>query len=262
MIGVSPGLRVTAWLCAGFLVLPLLIVLPVSFTDQRFLSLPRHGISLQHYATLVFDEIWRGAIWRSLLVATTSTLIATCLGTLCAIACWRLGGRFAEWVRLLMLTPIITPGIVCALAFYRHWIDLGLLDTYTGVILANIVLAMPYVVIAVAAALANFDFRLEQAARSLGASMGQTVRLVIVPGVMPGIVAGAILAFTTAWDEITVLLFITGLDVRLLPRVIWDGINDDINPSVAAVAAVLITVTFVILLANALIKERGRVHAR
>ncbi|MEO1089380.1 MAG: ABC transporter permease [Pseudomonadota bacterium] len=239
-----------AWTVVLFLVLPLFVVVPVSFTDQRFLSFPQDELSLQHYWNLIADPFWRDSILRSLFVSLVSALFATVLGTLCAIGCWRLANRFGEWIRLLMLTPIIVPSVVHALAFYRAWIELGLIDTYAGVILTHTIIGLPYVVITVSAALANVDVRLEQAARSLGADMSQTVRWVLVPLVMPGILAGAIFAFIISWDEIVVLLFITSRNIYLLPKAIWDGINENVDPTVAAVATLLIAVTFLMLFAQ------------
>ncbi|MEL7138429.1 MAG: ABC transporter permease, partial [Pseudomonadota bacterium] len=121
-----------AWTVLGFLVLPMLIVLPVSVTDQYYLSLPKEGISFEHYAAFFEKDEWLAATLDSLIVASCATTLAVLLGTLCAIGCWRLSSRAAEAVRLFMLLPIIVPVIVQALAIYRFWIDLGLIDTYLG----------------------------------------------------------------------------------------------------------------------------------
>ena len=178
-----------------FLVAPMFIVAPVSLTPERYLSWPRSGVSLQYYANLFTNRTWLSAIGQSLYVAVLSTVFAVLAGTLCAVGCWRVGSRYSEMVRALMLTPLIVPAIVHALGFYRVWIDLHLLDTFTGVILVHVVTSLPYVVITVSASLANFDLRLEHAARNLGASVAQTVRLVIVPSIRPGILAGSVFAF-------------------------------------------------------------------
>jgi putative spermidine/putrescine transport system permease protein len=242
--GVGQGVVLAfAWMVLTFLVAPMLVVVPVSLTDTRYLALPEHGLSLQYYANLFGNEVWRSAIGQSLVVAVVSTVAAVVLGTLCAVGCWRLGSRRAEAVRVLMLTPLVVPAIVVALGFYRMWIDLRLLDTFTGVILVNVVTGLPYVVITVSISLANLDPRLEQAARNLGASVGQTVRLVIVPCILPGILSGAIFAFVHAWDELVVLLFITSRRLYLLPRAMWAGINENVDPTIAAVAAVLMLAT-------------------
>src|SRR5262245_54907229 len=198
-----------AWMVLSFLVAPMVVVAPVSLTDRRFLSFPQDGPSLQYYVNLFTSDVWLGAMGQSILVAIASTIGCVVLGTLCAVGCWRIGSRLAEAVRALMLMPIIVPSIVHALGFYRMWIDLRLLDTFTGVVLVHVVTGFPYVVITVSTALATFDPRLEQAARNLGASMGQALRLVIVPCIMPGILAGAVFPFVHSWDEVVVLQFIT-----------------------------------------------------
>jgi putative spermidine/putrescine transport system permease protein len=151
-------------------------------------------------------------------------------------------------VRVLMLTPMIVPTIIYALGLYRLYAELGLLDTFTGVIAAHATLGLPYVVITVGAALANFDRRLEQAARSLGASSGQTLRWVIVPNILPGILSGAVFAFVTSWDELVVVLFVAGRHVHTLPRAIWTGVSESLDPTIAAVATLLIAVTILLLI--------------
>jgi putative spermidine/putrescine transport system permease protein len=230
-----------AWTLLFYLVAPMFIVVPVSFTDQRYLSLPQHALSLEHYRNIVGDNFWFSSIWKSFLVSCASTTVATTLGTLAAIGCWRIASRFSELARALLLLPLVVPTIVHALGFYRTWIDLGLLDSYPGVILAHIITSLPY-----------FDLRLEQAARNLGASLSQTIFRVIVPCVLPGILSGALFAFVHAWDEIVVLLFITSRRVYLLPRAIWNGINDNVDPTIAAIATLMILVTL-----TGLLVERG-----
>jgi putative spermidine/putrescine transport system permease protein len=246
-----------AWTLLFYLVAPMFIVVPVSFTDQRYLSLPQHALSLEHYRNIVGDNFWFSAIWKSFLVSCASTTVATTLGTLAAIGCWRVASRFSELARALILLPLVVPTIVHALGFYRTWIDLGLLDSYPGVILAHVITSLPYVVITVSASLANFDLRLEQAARNLGASLRQTIFRVIVPCVLPGILSGALFAFVHAWDEIVVLLFITSRRVYLLPRAIWNGINDNVDPTIAAIATLMILVTLTGLLVERSLRARA-----
>jgi putative spermidine/putrescine transport system permease protein len=245
-----------AWTILAFLILPMVVVIPVSLTDQYYLSLPQDGISFRHYAAFFTNEIWLSATWQSIVIATLSTVFAVIMGSLCAIGCWRLSTNASEAVRTLMLTPIIVPTIVQALAMYRFWIDLGLLDTYAGVILAHTLVAIPYVVITVSASLANFDVRLEQAARSLGASMPETIRLVIMPRIVPGMLSGAIFAFTISFDEIVMVLFLTSRGIYTLPKRIWDGIENHLDPTIAAVATLLIIVTLALLLLELWSRQR------
>jgi len=256
----SGGFRFTvfgAWTTILFLTLPLLIVVPVSFTPQRYLSLPGAHWSLRHYAELLHDPTWLGSIRDSIVVATGATALAVVLGTLVAIGCWRISSRLSEFVRMLMLAPMIVPTIVHALGFYQGWVQFGLIDTYVGLILAHALKGTPYVVISVSAALANVDLRLEQAARNLGATMLTTLRRVIVPAAKPGIVAGAVFAFAISWDELVVNLFITSRNVYTLPRKIWDGIQDNINPAVAAVATLLILLTVIAMVGRLIVSRRA-----
>jgi len=246
-----------AWTVLAFLIMPMIIVFPVSVTDRYYLSLPKDNISWEHYENFFTKEIWLDATFQSVVIASCSTALAVVLGTLCAIGCWRLATVWSERVRTFMLLPIIVPTIVQALALYRFWIDLGIVDTYIGVILAHTLVSIPYVVITVSASLANFDVRLEQAARNLGASITQTVRWVIIPRIMPGVLSGALFAFTISFDEIVMVLFITSRNIYTLPKRIWNGIQDHLDPTIAAVATLLIAITLALLLMDLWLR-RGR----
>jgi putative spermidine/putrescine transport system permease protein len=245
-----------AWLVAIYLVLPIGIIIPVSMTDQRFLSLPQDALSLRHYATVLGSEEWLGSIWQSFTIAVAATVLSVVAGTLCAIGCWRISRRATELIRALMLLPIIIPSIVYAVGLYRYFAKLDLLDTLAGVVLAHGVTGIPYVVITVSTALASFDPRLEQAARGMGASLWQTLRWVILPRIAPGIMSGAIFAFIHSWDELVMVLFIASRQVFTLPRRIWDGINENLDPAMAAVAVLLVLFTTLLLLLDLALRRR------
>ena len=197
-----------AWVAILFLMLPITIVIPVSFTPERYLSLPG-GEAPRCVTTAPLAKILSGSssLIDSLIVGLSSTALAVTLGTMAAIGCWRISTRLSETIRMVLLAPMIVPAIVHALGFYRTWADLGLIDTYLGLVLAHSMKGLPYVVISVSAALANVDLRLEQAARGLGATVPQTLWLVIVPAALPGVYVGAVFAFVTSWDELVVNLF-------------------------------------------------------
>lgn len=256
MIRPSRAVRGLSWLIFGFLILPALVVIPVSFTDKRYLSLPQDHLSLQHWARLVTSADWTHATWQSLYIAVISTVIAVLAGTLCAIGCWRINSRLTEAVRSTMMIPLVIPTIVYALGIYRLFVDLDLVGTALGVILAHAVSSIPFVVLTVSASLTGLDKRLEQAARNLGATMGQTIRMVIVPNVMPGILSGAIFAFIHSWDELIIVIFLGGRALFTLPRRIWDGVNENLDPTIAAVATFMIAVTLVLMLLELGLRER------
>ena len=254
----SPGrsARLLAWSTALYLVLPILIILPVSLTDQRFLPLPQDGLSLRHFATVLGSPEWLHSIWQSFTIAVASTILSVVVGTLCAIGCWRISTRATELIRALMLLPLIIPSIVYAIGLYRYFGPLDLLDRFLGVVIAHGVTGVPYVVITVSTALAAFDPRLEQAARSMGASLSQTLRWVILPRIAPGIFSGGIFAFIHSWDELVMVLFIASRDVFTLPRRIWDGINENVDPAIAAVAMILILFTLLLLMLDQIVRRR------
>jgi putative spermidine/putrescine transport system permease protein len=250
--------QIAAWAILSVLIIPSLVAFPVSVTGKTYLSFPWEGASLQHFRNLLTSPEWISSFGQSLLIAVASSALATLLGTLAAIGLWRVSGRFIEAIRAFLLLPLMVPPIISAMAFYRWWVPLGLIDSYLGIILAHAILAIPMVVITVSAALANFDLKLEQASRSLGASLPTTVRRVILPVIRPGILAGAVFAFILSWDEIVVTLFISKFDVFTLPRRLWNGMRENTDPTVAAAAVVLICTTLVFLAGFAILsRKRG-----
>ena len=232
-----------AWVLLVFLVAPALVAIPVSLTPKTFLSFPTDELSLQYYRKLFGSPEWMSSFWQSTVIGVASTLLATATGTLCAIGLWRVSSRAGEVMRAILLLPLVIPPIIAAMAFYRLFVPLGLIDSYPGLILAHTVLAAPLVLITVSASLAGFDPRLEQASRGLGASNWVTMRRVILPGVRPGVLAGAVFAFISSWDEIVVTLFLSKFSVYTLPRRMWNGIRENTDPTVAAAAVVLMVVT-------------------
>jgi putative spermidine/putrescine transport system permease protein len=248
--------RLVAWALLALMVLPFLVVIPVSLTDRPYLSFPQHGLSLDHYRTLIADPAWREAFGRSLIVATATTVLATLIGTTCAFGCWRLPAPVAKWVRALVLLPVIVPTIIQALALYRTWVNLHLINTYAGIILAHTIIALPFVFIAVSAALTHLEPRVEMASRSLGAGTGQTLRWVVVPLVLPGVLSGALFAFVASFDELIIVLFITSTGIDTLPKKMWDGLKNDLNPTIACVAVALGAMTLALLLLEWLVTRR------
>ncbi|WP_244408548.1 ABC transporter permease [Roseomonas fluvialis] len=252
----SPLMQALAWCVLALLVLPAFIVIPISLTPNRYLSLPTDGISLQHWESLLTNPIWREGIWLSLFIALTSTGLAVAAGTLCSIGCWRLGSGATKVVRAAMIVPLMVPTIAYALGLYRLYVEFRLVGSTIGVVMAHTVTALPYVALTVTAALANLDPRLEQAARGLGASTSQTLWRVILPNLKLGIASGAVFAFIHSWDELLIVIFVGGRNLFTLPRLMWDGINENLDPTIAAVASAMILITLVALLLDMAIRAR------
>ncbi len=250
-------------LLLGFLFLPVLVVIPVALTDREYLSLPRDGLSLMHVRSL-FDwrAGWLPSILTSLGIAFVSSLVATAVATAYAVGAWVHAGRWPSLLRIILLSPLIVPPIIYAVGMVRLWSRFSLLDSWLGVTIVHVVLALPLAVLAVGSSLSNLDPRLVQAARSLGARPPVIFGKVILPNILPGVAAGAILAFITSWDEITVTLFITSRRIVTLPRRIWTSIADSVDPALAAIAAIVLAVTVLCLLARMIFQDTGKPSAR
>jgi putative spermidine/putrescine transport system permease protein len=243
--------KFVAWCLLGFLFVPILVVVPVALTDRDYLSLPQEGISFDHFAALAdWSKGWLPAMLASAAIGIGCSIIATALGVAFAVGAWSAGGWWPSSMRILLISPMIVPPIIYAVGMVKLWARLSLLDTPIGVILVHVVLALPLTVLAIGASLANLDHRLVQAARSLGARPMTVFTHVILPNIVPGIAAGALLAFVVSWDEITVTLFITGRAVITLPRLIWTSIEDAVDPALAAIASVLLFCTILALAAR------------
>lgn len=222
-------------LVAIWLMAPTLVVVPISFAGNKSLAYPPQGFSTQWYVNFFSNRQWYGSLFNSLQIALIVSALATIIGTMAAIGLERMANRSAGIIRMILITPIIVPGVVLAVGIYAVYLDARLVGTWTGYVLAHTLLALPFVVIAVGANLAVFDARLETAAASLGASRLATFRTVTLPLILPGILSGALFAFVTSFDEVIISLFITSPALRTLPVQIFSSITRDADPTVAAV---------------------------
>jgi putative spermidine/putrescine transport system permease protein len=232
--------------CA-YLVLPTLAVIPVSFTETDYITFPPKGFSLRWYEVFIGNDSWRNATVTSLLVAAASAILATSIGTLAALGLNRLSGVVARAVIWLILLPMIVPSIIIAVAFYSSFARFGIVGTKIGLIVAHTILTLPFVVINVSAVIQKMDWRIVDAARSLGADPRTAFLKVTLPSILPGVLAGAVFAFLTSFDEIVVALFIAGIDSVTLPVQMWNGIRFEISPAVAAASSIVLAISVVLL---------------
>lgn len=249
-IPLAPVDRGLAWglvlLCGAvfvFLLVPVLAVIPLSFNAGSFLTYPMTGFSLRWYEDFLTSPRWLPALWNSVFVGSVSTVVATALGTAAALGLDRMGGVARQALHALFLMPIVVPVVVIGSSLYALFAALGLTASYLGLILAHSLLGAPFVVITVAATLSGFDRRLLRAAMSLGATPWQAFRRVTLPLILPGVVSGGIFAFATSFDEIVVTLFIAGPQQRTLPLQMFDGVREQISPTITAAATLLFLVS-------------------
>ncbi len=240
-----------------YMVFPILVIIPVSFSSATYLSFPPPGFSLQWYESFFGSAEWRDAAWLSIWIGVSVTVLACVLGTPAAFGLVR--GKFVG-KRLLngfILSPIIVPGIIVAIGIYFVYARLGLIGHPIGLVLAHTCLAVPFVVINVSAALYGFDERLEQAALSLGATPWRAFWQVTFPLIRPGVMAGAVFAFITSFDELLVALFVSGTTAMTLPRLMWQEIREEIDPTIAAASTLLIVLTTGLLATVEVLRRRG-----
>jgi putative spermidine/putrescine transport system permease protein len=244
----SAGLPLFCGLVFFYLILPICIILPISFSASPYLEFPPRGFSLQWYQRYFESSGWIDATVLSLQVAVVVTFFATVIGTAAALGLARGRFRGKQWIHALIISPMVIPAIIIAIAFYFLFAGWKLIGTPTGLILAHTVMALPFVVVNVTAALKGFDERLEQAAMNLGANRLQTFFRITLPLISPGVFTGALFAFITSFDEIVIAIFIAGSRAATLPKQMWDGIRMEINPTTAAVSTLLVSVSVILLL--------------
>jgi putative spermidine/putrescine transport system permease protein len=237
------GLRAFCVGVLAYLLLPILVIIPLSFSSSSFLAYPVPGWSLQWYENLFSSPDWVRAAKNSFIVAPAATLVATVLGTLTAVGLARANFPGKNLLMAVLIAPMVVPVVVVAVACYLFFAKLGLADSYTGLILVHAALGAPFVVTTVLATLQGFNHNLVRASLSLGAGPLRTFFRVTLPTIAPGVISGALFAFATSFDEVVVTLFIAGPEQATLPRQMFTGIRENINPTIAAAATLLILFT-------------------
>jgi putative spermidine/putrescine transport system permease protein len=224
----------------GFLLFPLLAVFPISVSADTILQFPPEDVSLRWYEDFFGDRTWTDALFLSLRLGVSVAVLATVLGLCTAVAITRYMRRGKGAMRGLMLAPLMVPLIVTAIAIYDIAIDLRLVGTFQGLLLAHTVLALPFAVVVLESALKSVDPDLEDAAVSLGASRFQAFTKVTMPLLRPAIATSLLLAFITSWDEVVVVLFVGGAFEQTLPVRMFEFLTTQVRPTVAAASGVLI----------------------
>jgi putative spermidine/putrescine transport system permease protein len=233
-------LNVVATVICLFLILPTVVVAPISLTTTDYITFPPIGLSTRWYAAFFERPEWWGSLVTSTIVAGTTAAIATTLSTMIALGLNKIPSGANRLLSFFFLLPMIVPTIITAVALYGPFSRLGIIATVPGLILAHTILAVPFVVINVSAVVQKLDWRTIDAARSLGASPIVAFRRVALPTLAPGIAAGAVFAFLTSFDEVVVALFISGTGAITLPVQMWNGIRFEISPIVSAASCLLL----------------------
>jgi putative spermidine/putrescine transport system permease protein len=250
-------LRLGVALLLVFLAAPSFFIVPVSFTTDAFIEWPPKWGSLKWYVAILEHPTWITAITRSLIVGFLTAALAMCLGAPAAFFLARRSFLGKTAAMAFILTPLILPRIIIAVALFYFYARLGLIGSPLGLILGHTVLALPYVVITVMAVLKNYDQRLDQAAASLGASPPRVLWHITVPLIRSGLIAAFLFAFVTSFDELTIALFISAGVATTLPKQMWDDAILKVSPTLAAVSTLMLVFVTVIILAAEFFQRRA-----
>lgn len=267
-----------------FLIAPILMVIPLSFNvepyftfTKKMLSFDPSGYSLRWYDKILtfgmtnpdsirngswWSDAWANAQWihaakNSVIIGVSSTLLATALGTLAALGLSRPEMPFRRAIMGLLISPMIVPLIITATGLFFFYSKTGLAHTYIGIVMAHATLGIPFVIITVTATLVGFDHSLTRAALNLGASPVTVFRQITMPLILPGIISGALFAFVTSFDEVVVVLFVADYDQQTIPRQMWNGIREQISPTILAVATILVVFSIALLTTIELLRRRS-----
>ena len=248
------------WVISGaavfFLIVPVLLLVPMSFGSAEIIEFPPTKFCLDQYRKFFSHPVWQSAVLVSLQVSAMTAICSTTLGLLASIALvW---GKFKGkgFVTGFILSPMIVPLIVLGLAYYVFLAKLGLIGTKLGLVIAYTPLTLPFSVLPISATLRGFDRSLENAALNLGANRFQTFMKITVPIIRPGVITGALFAFMIAFDEVVIALFICGSTAVTLPKKMWDVIRYEIEPMLPAISTLLLLLAMVFLVTTGFLQKR------
>ena len=247
----SPRRIIFVLLCAAvllYLVLPILIVVPMSFSSARFLTFPPPSLSLRWYQEYIGNPAWMQATLVTLTVAVCTVLIATPTGVSAAYAISQSKLRIMRIIHAALLLPLMVPIIITAVGIFFVYAKVGLIATMSGLVLANVMLALPYVIISVVAGLQSFDMTQEMVARSLGMNRLRSFFAVTLPQIKASVIAGGIFAFISAMDETIVAIFISGGQYQPLTKRMFTALRDEIDPTIAAISTLMTATSFMLVL--------------
>jgi len=256
--------RIICGLILFFLIAPIVVLIPLSFNaepyftfSQGMLKLDPNAFSTRWYQDIINNPQWIHSIKNSVIIGFFATVFATFFGTLAAWGLSRPQTPFRVPLMGLLISPMIVPLIITAAGMFFFYSRVGLAQTYPGLIMAHTALGIPFVIITVTATLMGFDQDLIRASASLGANPVTTFRKVVMPLILPGVISGALFALVTSFDEIVVVLFLSGFEQRTIPRQMWVGIREQISPTILAVATILIAVAVALLTTVELLRRRS-----
>ena len=247
-------IAITVAVCL-FLLLPIVFIAALSFGSSQWLIFPPPAWTTRWYGELFADPRWFYSALTSLKIAVIVTVLSVLIGFLAALGLNR--GTFPgrDLLRALFLTPMILPVVVLAVALYALFLRLGLAGTTIAFVIAHLLIALPFAIIAIGNALEGFDRSIEDAAILCGASPWEARLRVTVPAIQHGIFAAAVFSFLASWDEVVLAIFMASPTLQTLPVKIWSTLRQDLTPVIAAASTLLIAFTILLMIVAAVVRK-------
>jgi putative spermidine/putrescine transport system permease protein len=232
------------------LIVPSLVVIPMSFSDSQYLEFPPKNWSLRWYENyfssgkvgMGFND-WIGATWTSVKVAVLTIFVATPIGTMAAYGLINSGSRVRTILFPIMISPMMVPIILVAIGLFYFYVQFKMVNSILGLVLGHSLVAMPLVLIIVLSALKNYDMNQEKVARSLGASRLRAFFEITLPQIKFSIISASLISFLTSFDEVIISLFVAGGDNSTITRAMFLALRDQIDPTIAAISTILIIIS-------------------
>jgi len=240
-----------------FLIAPVFVLIPLSFTSLSYFKFPPPSYSTQWYHAFFNDSQWTQCFGRSLGIAVLTVILALILGTMAAAAVTKVEFKFKNIFMGFMVMPMVIPVIIISVALYNSFAPLKLTNTIPGIVLGHTLLAIPMVFVTVMTGLKGVDKNIELAAMGLGSKQISVFFNITLPQIKASIFSAAIFAFSTSIDEVTVTMFLAGSKTKTLPLAMWESMKTSITPEIAAVSTILIGITLMMLLIQGLVKGKN-----
>ena len=243
-------LYIISFVVLFLLIVPSLVVIPMSFSDSQYLEFPPKNWSLRWYENyfssgqvgMGFND-WIGATWTSVKVAVLTIFVATPIGTMAAYGLINSGTKVRTILFPIMISPMMIPVILVAIGLFYFYVQFKMVNSILGLVLGHSLVAMPLVLIIVLSALKNYDMNQEKVARSLGASRLRAVFEITLPQIKFSIISASLISFLTSFDEVIISLFVAGGDNSTITRAMFLALRDQIDPTIAAISTILIIIS-------------------
>ena len=245
------------------LIVPSLIVIPMSFSESQYLEFPPKSFSLRWYENYFFSwkvengfNDWMAATWTSIKVAILTILVATPIGTMAAYGLINSNSRLRSILFPIMISPMMVPVILVAIGLFYFFVQFKMVNSISGLVLGHSLVAMPLVLIIILSALKNYDMNQEKVARSLGATRLRAFMEITLPQIKFSIISASLIAFLTSFDEVIISLFVSGGDNSTITRSMFLALRDQIDPTIAAISTILIIISSGLLLISQIFSKQ------